>query len=85
MELVDEEDDIASAANLCHDGLDALFKLTAVLRACDHQGEVEDDDAAVAEDLGDLVADDELRQALDDRGLTDARLTEEHGVVLCAT
>ena len=84
VELVNEEDDIAGAADLSHDGLDALFELTAILRAGDHQGEVKDDDAAVAEDLGDLVSDDELGQALDDRGLADARLTEEHGVVLGA-
>ncbi len=35
--------------------------------------------------LGDLAGDDALGEALDDRGLADARLTDEHRVVLRAT
>src|SRR3982751_4898169 len=82
VELVDEEDDVLGAAYLVHDGLDALLELAAVLRAGDHHGEVEDDEAAVVEDLGDVVPDDHLGEAFDDGGLADAGFTQQHGVVL---
>ena len=38
-------------ANLVHHGLDALLELAAVLRARDHEGEVERDDLLVAQNL----------------------------------
>ena len=41
-------------------------------------------DALVLERLGDVALDDALGEALDDRGLADARLADEHGVVLGA-
>jgi len=44
----------------------------------------EDDDAAVAQQFGDVGIDDELGQAFDDSGLADASLAEEDGVVLGA-
>jgi hypothetical protein len=72
------------AAHLGHHGLDALLELAAVLRAGDHQREVEHDHALAAQDLGHLVVDDALGEALDDGGLADAGLAEQHRVVLGA-
>ena len=46
--------------------------------------EVEGDHALVLERLGDVALDDALGEALDDRGLADARLADEDGVVLRA-
>ena len=82
VQLVDEEDRVLGAADLVHDGLDPLLELAAVLRAGDHHRQVEHDDPAVAEQLGDVAVDDHLGQALDDRRLADARLAEQDGVVL---
>src|SRR5262249_40924968 len=84
VELVDEQDGVLGAADLVHDRLDALLELAAVLGASDHHGPVEHGRALVAEQLGDVAIDDELGEALDDGGLADAGLAQEHGVVLGA-
>jgi hypothetical protein len=84
VQLVDEQDHVLGAAHLGHDRLDALFELAAVLGAGDHHRQVEHDQALAAQDLGDVAAHDLLRETLDDRGLADARLAEQHRVVLGA-
>src|SRR5262249_12224557 len=84
VQLVDEQDGVTGASDLVHDGLDALLELAAVLGAGDHHGQVEHDDAAVAEQLGGGGADGALGGALDDGGLADAGFAEEDGVVLGA-
>jgi len=84
VELVDEEDDVLGAAHFVHDSFDALFELAAVLGAGDHHRQIEHDDTAIVEDLGDGVADDHLGEAFDDGGLADAGFAEQNGVVLLA-
>src|SRR5205085_1841573 len=84
VQLVDEQDGVLGPADLVHDGLDALLELAAVFGAGHHHGQVEDDDAAVAEQLGDVAVHDELGQPLDDGGLADAGLAQQHRVVLGA-
>jgi hypothetical protein len=54
VQLVDEQDDVLRAADLVHHRLDALLELAAVLGAGDHRGEVEDDQALVEQDVGDV-------------------------------
>ena len=65
-------------------GLEPLFELPAELRARDHRGEVQRDEAAALQRLGDVALDDALGEALDDRGLADAGLADQHRVVLGA-
>ena len=65
-------------------GLEALFELAAVLRARDHRSDVERDHALVAQAFGHVALDDAAREPLDDGGLADAGLTDEHRVVLRA-
>jgi hypothetical protein len=84
VQLVDEDDDVRVVGQLLHDRLEALFELTAVLRAGDDQRDVEGEDALVGEEVRHVAVDDLLRQAFDDRRLADARLADEHGVVLGA-
>ncbi len=85
MQLVDEADDLAlGVGDLLEDSLESLLELTAVLRAGDHRADVERDEALVAQTLGDVALHDAARQPLDDRGLADARLADEHRVVLRA-
>ena len=62
--------------------LEPLLELAAVLRAGDHRAEVERDQPLVAQRLGHVAGDDPLGQALDDRGLADAGLADQHRVVL---
>ena len=83
--LVDEDNDVLGALDLVHHGLDALLELAAVLRAGDHEREVEGDDLLVGEDLGDVALGDFLGEALDDGGLAHAGFADEHRVVLGAT
>ena len=85
VELVDEGDDLAlGVGDLLEHGLEALLELAAVLGAGHHRAEVEADQALVLEALGHVALDDAAGQALDDGGLADARLADEHGVVLGA-
>jgi hypothetical protein len=67
VQLVDERDDLAAgAADLLQDRLEPLLELAPVLRAGDHRGQVEADQALVAQRLGHVAGDDPLGQALDD-------------------
>ena len=72
----------SDALDLVEDGLQPLLELTAVLRAGDHGAEVEGDEPLAAQRLGDVAGDHPLGEALDDGGLADAGLADEHGVVL---
>ena len=84
VQLVDEEDDVAPLGDLLHDLLEPLLELAAVLGAGDEGCQVERVDLLVAQQLGHLVGADALREALDDGGLADAGLADQHRVVLGA-
>lgn len=85
VQFVDERDDLAVALlDLGKDGLQALLELAAVLRARDHRAQVERDEPFVLQGLGNVALDDALGEPLDDGGLADAGLTDEHRVVLGA-
>ena len=84
VQLVDEKDDVAALGDLLHHLLEALLELAAVLRARDQRGQVERVDLLVLEQLGDVAVRDALREALDDGGLADAGLADQHRVVLRA-
>src|SRR4051812_6904038 len=81
VKLVDEENDVAALGDLLHHLLQALLELSAVLRTGDQRRQVERVDLLVLEQLGHLAARDPLGEALDDGGLADARLADQHGVV----
>ena len=85
VDLVDEEHDVAARLDLLEHLLEALFEVAAVTAAGDECTEVERVQLLVAQRVGDVVGDDLLRQAFDDGGLADTRLTDEHRVVLGAT
>ena len=84
MQLVDEQDHVLRAANLVHHRLDPLFELTAVLRAGDHQSEIERDDFFVSQQFRHVAVGDFLGEPFRDRGFADARFTEQHRIVLRA-
>jgi hypothetical protein len=85
VELVDEQDDLAvGGLDLLEHGLEALLEFAAVLGAGDEGGEVELEELAVLEALGDVAGGDAQGDALGDRGLADAGVADQDGVVLGA-
>ena len=84
VQLVDEQHRVVGVAQLFDDLLEALLELAAVLRAGDEAADVERQDTLVEQRLRHVAGDDALRKALGDRGLADARLADERGVVLGA-
>ena len=85
VQLVDEEHDLAlRRGDVFQHGLEALFEFTAILRTRDERAHVERDDALVLQSFGNVAPNDALGEALDDRRLTDARIADEHRIVLRA-
>ena len=85
VELIDEQDDLALRfLHFLEHGLQAVLELAAVLGACDQRAHVELDEVAVAQGARHVAGHDTLGDALDDGRLADARLANEHGVVLGA-
>ncbi|AGL25854.1 hypothetical protein J113_02725 [Mycobacterium tuberculosis CAS/NITR204] len=75
----------ADVLDVVEDGLEPFLEFAAVFGAGDHRAEIERDDGLVAQALRHVAGHDALRQALHDRGLADAGLTDQHRVVLGAT
>ena len=85
VELIDEQDDLALGfLHFFEYGLQAVLELTAVLSAGDQRAHVELDKVAVAQRTRHVAGHDTLGDALDDSSFADARLADEHGVVLGA-
>ena len=72
----------AGVLDLLEHGLEPLLELAAVLRAGHHRGQVEAEHAAALERVGHVAGDDALGEPLDDGGLADAGLADQHRVVL---
>ena len=86
VELVDEQDHRPSSfLTLLEHRLQALLELAAVLGAGEQAGHVEGTRRVLSLSVsGTSFGDDALGQALDDRGLADAGLADQHRVVLGA-
>ena len=67
------------------DLLEPLLELAAVLGTGDQRPDVEREHALVQENVGDIAGDDAVGEPLRDRGLANARLADEGGVVLGLT
>jgi hypothetical protein len=81
--LVDE-DDVATLGlrDLLDHRLHALLELPTVLRAGEHRPDVELEQLLVRERRRDVPGDDALGETFDDGRLADARLADDHRVVL---
>ncbi|MCY1412601.1 hypothetical protein D9M71_280120 [compost metagenome] len=85
MQFVDEQDDPAFLlGQLVEHRLQALLELAAELGAGDQRAHVQRQQALVLQAVRHLAVDDALGQALDDGGLADAGLADQHRVVLGA-
>src|SRR5699024_185859 len=82
--FVDDQNDIALLFDLVDETLDAAFKLSAELGACDQCGQVEQVDFLVSQLIGHVARRNADGQTFGNRGLTDTRLTDEAGVILLA-
>ena len=65
-------------------GLQPLLELAAIFGAGDQRAQVERQHLLVLQALRHVALDDAMRQALDDGGLADARLADQHRIVLGA-
>src|SRR5215469_1356746 len=83
MQLVNEQNDLAGGLlNLLENRLQPLFEFAAKFGARDQRAHVERYHAPVLEPLGNVAAHDALGEALDDRGLADARFADQNRIVL---
>ena len=85
VDLVDEKDDVAAGTDLLENLLQTLLEVTPVAAAGDERAQVQGVELLAGQRLGHLVGHDALCEALDDRGLADPGLADEHGVVFGAT
>ena len=79
----DDEEPLAGDDLLEH-GLEPLLELAAELRARDERAHVQRHEPLVLETLGHVAVHDALREPFDDGRLADARLADEHRIVLRA-
>src|SRR5450759_5738184 len=82
VDLIDEQDDVATGSDLLQDLLQPFLEVTAVARTSNKGTEIQRVDLLVLERLGHLALDDVLGQALDDSCLADAGLADQDRVVL---
>ena len=85
VQLVDEQNHVAAGGfDFAQHGLEPLFELAAEFGAGDQRAHVERDDALVLQTLRHVPLDNSQGQPLGDGGLADARLADQHGIVLRA-
>ncbi len=83
VQLVDEQDDLPlGRGDLLQHRLQAVLELAPVLGAGDEGAQIQRQDALVLQRLGHVAGRDALGDALHDGGLADARLADQHRVVL---
>ena len=82
MQLIDKEQNLSVLYGFSDDALDTLLELTAVLRACNHAGDIERHNTLLEDGVRNIAGDDTLGQSLYHCGLADTRLTDEAWIVL---
>ncbi len=84
VQLIDEDDGVLILHQLLHDGFQPLFELAAIFRAGDDERKIESQDALVGQERRHVAIGDALGQAFHDGGFADARLADQHRIVLGA-
>ena len=83
MQLIDEQQDLAvGILHVLQHGLQTFLELAAVFCTGDQRAHIQGKNLLILQTLRHVAAGDPLRQALDDRRLADAGLTDQHRVVL---
>jgi hypothetical protein len=84
MEFVNEKHAVTGGFYFLDNLLDPFLKFAAVLCPGYERPHIKGNEAPVLQCFGDIAGDDAVRQAFHNSGLTDARLTDERGIVLGA-
>ena len=84
MQLIDEDNGVLILHQLLHDGFEPLFELAAILGARHDQRKIERQDALVGEERRHVAFRNLLGETLHDGGLANARLADQHRIVLGA-
>ncbi len=85
VQLVDEDDQLLGVgADLADDVVHPLLEVAPVAGARDHARQVQRDHAAPDQHIGHVPLGDAVCQPLHDGGLADARVTDQHRIVLAA-
>ena len=84
VQFVDKHDGVLALHQFLHDGLQPLFKLSAVFRSGHDQGKVQRKNALVGKKWRHISIGNSLRQPFDDRGFPYSRFTDQDRVVLRA-
>ncbi len=85
VQFVDEDDQLFGVgADLLDDVVHPLLEVAPVAGPGDDRRQVQGDHAPPEEDVGHVALGDALGEPLHDRGLADARVADQHGVVLAA-
>ena len=83
MHLVDEQDVGAGrGGHFLQHGFEPFLELAAILGSGDHRAHVEREQLLVLEAFRNVAVDDAQRETLDDRGLADSGLADQHRIVL---
>mmetsp|Transcript_31818 Transcript_31818/g.90369 ORF Transcript_31818/g.90369 Transcript_31818/m.90369 type:complete len:220 (+) Transcript_31818:1333-1992(+) len=91
VDLVNHQDDAWVSLALCNELGYAALELATLLGSRHEQPHIQGQDALVQKELGHRVPvgvsapDNGISQALGDGGLSDSRLSQQDGVILCAT
>ena len=86
MQLIDEDNELSFLArDLLEHRLQTFLELTPVLGTGQHLTDVEHENPFAAQRLGYVAINDALGESLDDRGLANTGVTDEHRVVLRAS
>ena len=85
MDLIDEQHDVAAGLDLLEHLLQTLLEVATVPRTGHHGTQIQRVDLLALQRLRHVAGLDLLGQAFDDGGLTDARLTDQHRIVLRTT
>ena len=85
MDLVDEQDDVATGLDLLEDLLEPLLEIAAIARTGNKCTEIKCVELLVVKRLGNVVRRDGLGESFDNGGLANTGFADEHRVVLGAT
>ena len=82
MDLIDKQDDVGVRYGFIEHVLDTFFEVSSVLGACDHGTDLHAVNDLALNDVRHVAVGDLKCQTFCDRGLADARITYEAGIVL---
>src|SRR4051812_27520230 len=81
MDLINEQHDVAASLDLLQDLLQPLLEITAITAAGNQSTQVEGVNLLIPQCLRNIATNNGLRKTLDNGGLTDPRLANQHRIV----